>query len=128
MARLSIGEAEELLGLPASTLRHWEKALSVLGPRKDGFGRRVYSEAELRLLFRIKYLSQERGFGLKETEAEILAELGAPRAEARALLSEIRGDFIGLWLANRDSKRRLEGGSKSSDQGPRNTKTAKDAS
>ncbi|MEI6387457.1 MAG: MerR family transcriptional regulator [Spirochaetota bacterium] len=107
MARLSMGEAEALLGLPASTLRHWETVLPMLAPRKDAFGRRIYSEAELRLLFRVRYLSQRAGLGLRETEGTILGELGAPRAEARSALASIRGDFIGLWLANRDSMRRL---------------------
>jgi hypothetical protein len=107
MARLSMGEAEALLGLPASTLRHWETVLPILAPRKDSFGRRVYSEAEIRLLFRVRYLSQRAGLGLRETEGTIIGELGAPLAEARSALASIRGDFIGLWLANRDSMRRL---------------------
>jgi DNA-binding transcriptional MerR regulator len=102
-----MGEAEALLGLPASTLRHWESVFSLLGPKKDSFGRRLYSEAEIRVLFRIKYLSQRRGLGLRDTEAAILDELSSAPAEVRAILQEVRGDLVGLWLANREALRRL---------------------
>jgi DNA-binding transcriptional MerR regulator len=106
MARLSIGEVERLLGIPASTLRHWERALGLLAPRKGEGGRRVYTEAEVRLLFRIRHLSQRRGLGLRDTEAAILEELDPGRAEGRSRIQEIRGELIGLWLANRESMRR----------------------
>jgi len=108
VARLSIGEAEELLRVPASTLRHWEKVLAVVAPDKDNFGRRQYGEAELRLLFRIRHLSQRGGLGLRESQERILREIGSPLVEARSLIAAIRADFIGLWSANRDAKRRLE--------------------
>lgn len=108
MAKLGIGEAEELLGLPASTLRHWEKVLAVVAPDKDPFGRRSYGEAELRLLFRIRHLSQRRGLGLRETQERILEELANPLAERRSFVAELRGDFIALWLASRAATKRLE--------------------
>ncbi len=108
MARLSIGEAEELLGVPASTLRHWEKVLAVLAPDKDNFGRRQYGEAELRLLFRIRHLSQRKGLGLRESQERVLRESSGGLVEARSLIAAIRADFIGLWSANREAGRRLE--------------------
>ena len=108
MAKLTIGETEELLRLPASTLRYWEKVLSLVSPDKDKFGRRQYGEAELRILFRIRHLSQREGLGLRETQELILAEVSTPQVEARALLAEIRGDFVGLWSASRAAARKLE--------------------
>ncbi len=108
MPKLSIGEAEELLRLPASTIRHWERVLAVVSPDKDVFGRRRYGEAELRLLFRIRHLSQREGLGLKEAQERILAEISKPLTEERALLAELRGDFVGLWTASRDASRTLE--------------------
>lgn len=107
MARLSMGEAEALLELPASTLRHWEKTIGLLAPRKGDSGRRVYSEAEIRLLFRIKYLSQGRGLGLRETEETIMSESASRRVDERSRLAEIRGELIGLWLASRGARIRL---------------------
>lgn len=108
MASYGIGEVEDILGLPASTLRHWEKVLPALDPRKDAFGRRLYSDADLRLLFRLKHLAFARGLGLQAAGEALLEELSSPGAEARARLAEIRGELIGLYFASRGSGRELE--------------------
>ena len=65
MTGYSTGEVEAMLGLPASTLRFWEKEVPFLTPRKDVFGRRVYSPLDLCVLSRLKYLAFDRKLGLK---------------------------------------------------------------
>ncbi|HEY9055129.1 MAG TPA: MerR family transcriptional regulator [Rectinemataceae bacterium] len=96
----SIGEAEALLGLPASTLRFWEKEVAFLSPRKDLFGRRVYSDLDLCLLSRLKHLALERGMGLGaaarlmeedfiKADSSLKAELTALRAELIRLRAEL---------------------------------------
>ncbi|MBL8966471.1 MAG: MerR family transcriptional regulator [Spirochaetaceae bacterium] len=107
MASFGIGEVEELLGLPASTLRHWERVLPLLEPRKDAFGRRVYSESDLRLLLRLKHLAQRRGLGIGAAGETLVAELAAANPETRARLAELRGDLIGLFFQSRSSGREL---------------------
>ncbi len=107
MASFGIGEVEELLGLPASTLRHWERVLPLLEPRKDAFGRRVYSESDLRLLLRLKHLAQGRGLGIGAAGDALVAELAAANPETRARLAELRGDLIGLYFQSRASGREL---------------------
>ena len=111
MASYSIGEVERFLGLPASTLRHWEKAFPLLSPRKDSFGRRVYSESDLRVLLRLRYLAFDRGLGITGAGEAFLAEMatasGSSEAELHALLQEVRGELIGKWFESRDSLRYL---------------------
>ncbi|MFA5852580.1 MAG: MerR family transcriptional regulator [Spirochaetales bacterium] len=65
MTGYSTGEVEAMLDLPASTLRFWEKEVPFLAPRKDVFGRRVYSPLDLCVLSRLKYLAFDRKLGLK---------------------------------------------------------------
>jgi len=65
MTSYSTGEVEAMLGLPASTLRFWEKEVPFLAPRKDVFGRRVYTPLDLCVLSRLKYLAFDRRLGLK---------------------------------------------------------------
>ena len=112
MASYSIGEVERFLGLPASTLRHWEKAFPLLSPRKDSFGRRVYSESDLRVLLRLRYLALDRGLGITGAGEAFLAEMAAAssssEAELHALLQEVRGELIGRWFESRESLRSLE--------------------
>jgi len=103
MASYGIGEVEALTGLPASTLRHWEKVLPLLDPRKDEFGRRLYSEADVRLIFRLKYLTAKRDLSLKAAASALIAEGASPRPDLRARLSEIRGELIGLYFESRAS-------------------------
>ena len=64
MASYPTREVEALLGLPSSTLRHWEREVPLLAPRKDAFGRRSYSDSDLLLILRIKHLALDKGLGL----------------------------------------------------------------
>lgn len=113
MAQRSIGDVEALLGLPATTLRYWEKAVPLLSPRKDEWGRRVYSEADIRVLLRLRHLVQYRGMAVSAAGEAIMAEGAAlrgtgPLEEFRARLAEIRGELIGLWFESAESGRSLE--------------------
>lgn len=112
MASYSIGEVERFLGLPASTLRHWEKAFPLLSPRKDSFGRRVYSESDLRVLLRLRYLALDRGLGITGAGEAFLSDMAAAtdtsEAELHALLQEVRGELIGRWFESRESLKSLE--------------------
>jgi DNA-binding transcriptional MerR regulator len=108
MSGYSTWQAERILGLPSSTLRHWERVVSILEPRKDGYGRRVYSKSDLQLLLRLRHLSQRRGLGLSKASGVLLAELSGPRPEARARLAEIRGELISLYFDSLASAARLK--------------------
>lgn len=48
-----------MTGLPATTLRYWEKQFAQLSPRKDGHGNRYYTIEDLDLIKQIKYLRDE---------------------------------------------------------------------
>lgn len=52
-------EAQEMTGLPASTLRYWERHFQQLNPRKDGHGNRYYTASDIELIKQIKYLRDE---------------------------------------------------------------------
>lgn len=55
----SMTEAQEITGLPATTLRYWERQFEQLSPRKDGHGNRYYTIADIDLIKQIKYLRDE---------------------------------------------------------------------
>jgi DNA-binding transcriptional MerR regulator len=64
----SLRETEMETGIPASTLRYWEKQFEELSPRKDGHGNRYYTREEQELIKRIKYIRDE----LKITRIEAI--------------------------------------------------------
>lgn len=64
----SLRETELETGVPASTLRFWEKQFTELAPRKDGHGNRYYTREDQELIKRIKYIRDE----LKITRIEAI--------------------------------------------------------
>ena len=55
----SIGEVEELTGIKAHVLRYWEEVIPGFAPQKDMGGRRTYTQREIEMIFRLKYLINE---------------------------------------------------------------------
>ncbi len=96
MTGYTTGDVEGLLNLPASTLRFWEKEVPFLAPRKDVFGRRIYSSLDLCVLSRLKHLALERGYGLKAACSLIEKELISGDAGLRADIIELRTRFYSM--------------------------------
>ncbi len=55
----SIGEVSRITGLEPHVLRYWESEFEQLQPRKNRAGRRVYTEADLRMVRRVQHLLRE---------------------------------------------------------------------
>ena len=64
----SLRETEIETGVPASTLRYWEKQFEQLVPRKDGHGNRYYTREDQELIKRIRFIRDE----LKITRIEAI--------------------------------------------------------
>lgn len=92
----SLRETELETGVPASTLRYWEKQFEELNPRKDGHGNRYYTRGNQETIKRIKYIRDE----LKITRIEaIRKELKAndkhsdERQAALAILLRVKDEL-----------------------------------
>jgi DNA-binding transcriptional MerR regulator len=96
MKGYSTGEVELLLGLPASTLRFWEREVAFLAPRKDVFGRRLYSSLDLCILARLKHLALDRGLGLKTAKEVMERELLSGDQDMKADINALRIDLLAL--------------------------------
>jgi DNA-binding transcriptional MerR regulator len=100
MKSYSTGEVELLLGLPASTLRFWEKEVAILAPRKDVFGRRIYSSLDLCVLYRLKHLALDRKLGLKAAKDLMERELLAGDQDMKADINALRIALLSLAERN----------------------------
>ena len=107
MSGYTTGVVERLLGLPSSTLRHWEREVPLLQPRKDAYGRRVYSESDLRLILRLKHLALDKGFGLSAAREMLERELTGPMPDERARIEEIRGELIAILAKAEEAGQKL---------------------
>lgn len=111
----SISEVSDMLGVKSHVLRYWETQFSMLRPKKNRAGNRMYRPDEVKLLIRIKELLYERRYtiaGARRTllderkESSPQVELGFETAERRMLLLEVREEL--KTIASRLRGRKLE--------------------
>lgn len=88
-----IGEAASLLNLKTYVLRFWETEFPQLVPLRTEKGQRLYTEADLALLRRIRFLLHERGLTI-EGARRMLAERGSASASGANDLAAV--DVAGL--------------------------------
>ena len=67
----SIGEVAEMLGVNQSLLRDWESEFVGLQPKKNKKGTRSYTQKDIELLRRIKYLSKDCGLTLEGVRQQL---------------------------------------------------------
>lgn len=66
-----ISEVGQILGIPASTLRFWEKQFTLIKPRRNSGGTRFYTPADIEKIRMIHFLVKERGMKLESAEAQL---------------------------------------------------------
>lgn len=96
-----IGEAARLLKLESYVLRFWETEFAQLRPTRTPKGQRVYSDADLVLLRRIRTLLHERGMTIEGARRILARECAAssespPPRDAFALLSHVEEELLAL--------------------------------
>lgn len=80
------------MGISASVIRSWEK-LGLISPQRTGSQYRLYSNEDVRLLQRARYLSRVRGMN-----APAIIELLRSKGELKATRTNGSGDNVGLRL------------------------------
>lgn len=86
-----IGEAAEIIGVPASTLRFWEKSFPQIKPMKNKKGDRIYSSKDIDILKEIHYLSHNKGVRLANVSKKV--SRNAVQTDARVFLIQQLRDF-----------------------------------
>ena len=97
----SISEVSELVGVKPHVLRYWETRFSMLHPRKNRAGNRMYRPEEVKLLMRIKELLYQRRFTIAGARRRLLDERKdttpvvptAGDADRRLILHEVRSEL-----------------------------------
>lgn len=101
----SMGEVAEMFDVNASLIRHWESQFSVIRPKRNKKGNRLFSPQDVENLKLIYHLVKERGMTLegakKALKQKPAAEGGVQRdvelmerlQRIRALLVEVREDL-----------------------------------
>ena len=94
-----IREVSDMLGIPASKLRYWEKVIPQLSPYKHtGKTRRFYTPEDVELLKRIKFLREEQNLPISVV-ISTLSQDSAPldsRMQAIDLLKQLKQELTSL--------------------------------
>ncbi|MBI9104660.1 MAG: MerR family transcriptional regulator [Spirochaetales bacterium] len=101
----SIGDACKLLGVKAHVLRYWEQEIPLLSPRKDPFGKRLYSRNDLNILFRIRYLTYEERYTLEGVKKRLWKEMDDGDLDWKSRIHEVRGETLKLYSLIREQKK-----------------------
>lgn len=115
----SISEVSEMLDVKPHVLRYWETQFSMLRPKKNRAGNRMYRPDEVKLLLRIRELLYGKRFTIAGARRTLLAErredspqgeLGFAEAERRMLLFEVKEGLrdIATRLRTRKDEREPE--------------------
>ena len=97
----SISEVSELVGVKPHVLRYWETQFSMLRPKKNRAGNRMYRPDEVKLLLHIKQLLYDRRFTIAGARRRLLderketapSELGLDPAESKLVLHEVKSEL-----------------------------------
>lgn len=95
----SLKEVRSETGLPASTLRYWETQFEQLQPRKDGHGNRYYTQEDIALIKRIKFIRDDKKITRIEAIRRELAtnEKGSDaKQRATDILVRLRSELVAL--------------------------------
>lgn len=67
-----ISEVADILNVPASTLRFWEKEFTIIKPKRNAKNTRFYTPQDIETIRKVYYLVKEKGLKLDAAQAEIL--------------------------------------------------------
>ena len=98
MQTYTITKISHMLGIKPHTIRYWEKHLPFLLVKKDLQGKRIYSNQELYILYRLQFLIYKKHYTPKSASEVLMQELSSEKG------SEVRVSF--LSLLNRLEKQR----------------------
>ena len=96
----SIGEIEDLTGIKSHILRYWEEIIPSFTPKKDLSGRRIYTQRDLDLILRLKYLIYEKKFTIEGARDELISEISNydQKAEIFDSLRQIRQQLSEMYM------------------------------
>lgn len=81
-----IREVSEILGLPLSTLRYWEKEFpSVVKPRRNEHATRFYTPSDIEGFRMIQYLLHQKGMKIEAAKLTLVNKMDDVAKKTRAI-------------------------------------------
>lgn len=102
-----ISEVAEILSIAPSTLRFWEKQFTIISPKRNAYGTRFYTPADVETIRMVYYLVKEKGMRLDAAQQQIKNNRSGIDRKVQAInrLREIR-HTLNMMLEAIDEKRK----------------------
>lgn len=90
-----IREVSEIIGVPLSTLRFWEKEFTFIKPKRNEHGTRFYTASDIEKIRMVIYLTKEKGLKINAAQEQIKNNHSGVSTHARAVerLKAIRAEL-----------------------------------
>ena len=98
MTSFSIGDVEELLKVKPHVIRYWEKEIALIQPQKDQGGHKIYSERDVQILLRLKFLLYEKRYTLEGARDELIRELSGDKQDLHGQIAALRSQLTELYF------------------------------
>ena len=108
-----ISEVSDLVGVKPHVLRYWETQFSMLRPKKNRAGNRMYRPEEIKLLLHIKDLLYDRRFTIAGARRRLLderkdptpqVEIGFGEANKKLVLHEVKTELRQILSRLKDGR------------------------
>ena len=86
-----ISEVSKMSGLEAYVLRYWETEFSILSPRKNRGGQRVYEQKDIDTILKIKKMLYEEGFTIAGARKRLQEQARNRPAVIQEVVEELKG-------------------------------------
>lgn len=105
MGGYSIGEVELITGMKSHILRYWEELIPSLAPHKDVGGHREYTQREVDIIRRLKYLIYTDGFSIENAWKKIVHE-SSSSSDVILAIRKCRAELNQAYVALKQLERR----------------------
>jgi DNA-binding transcriptional MerR regulator len=100
----TIADAARLLHVKTHVIRYWEQEIPLIQSKKNIRGKRCYSDRDLQILIRLKYLLHEKHFTVEGAREELLGELSGERQDIRAHIAALRSQLMELYFMMKEKE------------------------
>ena len=106
MKYFSIGEVSEILKVKTHILRYWEKEVPFLIPKKSISGRRLYTNRDIQMLFRFKYLIQKNKYTVQGAREKMWDDLSKTGNTTSTSIIELKTELVEILTKLRRRRNR----------------------
>jgi DNA-binding transcriptional MerR regulator len=103
MQTYSIGEVSKLLAVKTHVIRYWEQEIPFLSTRKSLSGRRIFTDRDVQILYRLRHLLYEKRFTIEGARNKIWEEINSPHVDVKIRIAGIRKELIGALAKIRNT-------------------------